>query len=129
MSVHMVCVCVALETDGKRLFMYAAGIWDVLFANSMLGWIIGICLCLASELPLYIQLYLQLLVMLHTQNGDQLLCESIDCGGIWVLSLYHPAVGFLADLFAASLAINFVAWIALVSGFFVFAFMRETRAR
>lgn len=35
-------------------------------------------------------------------------------------------VGFLADLFGASLAINFVAWIALASGVFVFVMMRET---
>jgi MFS family permease len=35
-------------------------------------------------------------------------------------------VGFLADVFGVSLAINSVAWIALASGVFVFVFMRET---
>jgi MFS family permease len=38
-------------------------------------------------------------------------------------------VGFLADLFGVSLAINSVAWIALASGVFVFAFMRETKQK
>jgi hypothetical protein len=36
-------------------------------------------------------------------------------------------VGFLADLFGASLAINFVAWIALASGIFVLVVMHETK--
>jgi MFS family permease len=36
-------------------------------------------------------------------------------------------IGFLADLFGASLAINSVAWIALAYGIFVFAVMRETK--
>jgi hypothetical protein len=32
-------------------------------------------------------------------------------------------------LFGASLAINFVAWIALASGVFVFVFMHETKQK
>jgi MFS family permease len=36
-------------------------------------------------------------------------------------------IGFLADLFGASVAINSVAWIALASGIFVFVVIYETK--
>jgi MFS family permease len=36
-------------------------------------------------------------------------------------------IGFIADLFSASLAIHVVAWIALGSGLFVLIVMKETK--
>ena len=69
------------------MIVQAAGIWIVLFANSISGWIIGICLCLMWGLHLCIQHCLQQSVMSLTPNGEQLLLESRDSGGIWVLSL------------------------------------------
>jgi hypothetical protein len=36
-------------------------------------------------------------------------------------------IGFIADIYALSIAIQSVSWIALAPGIFVFIFMRETK--
>ena len=38
-------------------------------------------------------------------------------------------IGFIADLFNLSIAIQLVAWISLASGVFVFIVMRETKKK
>lgn len=38
-------------------------------------------------------------------------------------------IGFIADISSISIAIQFVAWIALTSGIFVIIVMRETKYR
>jgi MFS family permease len=117
---------------GRKSLIYtgmvvqAAGIWVVLFANSMLGWIIGMCsLGVGTAL-----VYPTLLAAISDVAHPKWRATSLGVYRFWRdLGFVFGAigVGFLADLFGASLAINSVAWIALASGIFVFAVMRETK--
>jgi MFS family permease len=109
------------------MIVQAAGIWIVLFANSMLGWIIGMSLLGVGTAFVYPTLLAAISDVAHPKWR----ATSLGVYRFWRdLGFVFGAIGigFLADLFGASLAINSVAWIALVSGVFVFAFMRETRA-
>lgn len=109
------------------MIIQAAAIWIVLFANSMLGWIIiGMSLLGVGTALVYPTLLAAISDVAHPKWR----ATSLGVYRFWRdLGFVFGAigVGFLADLFGASLAINFVAWIALASGVFVFAFMRETR--
>jgi MFS family permease len=109
------------------MIVQAAGIWIVLFANSMLGWIIGMSLLGVGTALVYPTLLAAISDVAHPKWR----ATSLGVYRFWRdLGFVFGAIGigFLADLFGASVAINSVAWIALMSGFFVFAFMRETRA-
>jgi MFS family permease len=109
------------------MFVQAAGIWIVLFANSMLGWIIGMSLLGVGTALVYPTLLAAISDVAHPKWR----ATSLGVYRFWRdLGFVFGAIGigFLADLFGASLAINSVAWIALASGIFVFAVMRETRA-
>jgi MFS family permease len=109
------------------MIVQAAGIWIVLFANSMLGWIIGM-----SSLGVGTALvYPTLLAAISDVAHPKWRATSLGVYRFWRdLGFVFGAIGigFLADLFGASLAISSVAWIALASGIFVFAVMHETRA-
>jgi MFS family permease len=108
------------------MFVQAAGIWIVLFANSMLGWIIGMSLLGVGTALVYPTLLAAISDVAHPKWR----ATSLGVYRFWRdLGFVFGAIGigFLADLFGASLAINSVAWIALASGIFVFAVMRETR--
>jgi MFS family permease len=107
------------------MIVQAAGIWTVLFANSMLGWIIGMALLGVGTALVYPTLLAAISDVAHPKWR----ATSLGVYRFWRdLGFVFGAigVGFLADLFGARLAINSVAWIALASGIFVFAFMRET---
>jgi MFS family permease len=109
------------------MIVQAAGIWIVLFSNSMPGWIIGMSLLGVGTALVYPTLLAAVSDVAHPKWR----ATSLGVYRFWRdLGFVFGAigVGFLADLFGTSLAINSVAWIALVSGVFVFAFMRETRA-
>ncbi|MDQ3975537.1 MAG: MFS transporter [Thermoproteota archaeon] len=110
------------------MIVQAAGIWIVLFANSMLGWIIGMSLLGVGTAFVYPTLLAAISDVAHPKWR----ATSLGVYRFWRdLGFVFGAIGigFLADLFEASLAINSVAWIALVSGVFVFVFMRETRQK
>jgi MFS family permease len=110
------------------MIVQAAGIWVVLFANSMLGWIIGMSLLGVGTALVYPTLLAAISDVAHPKWR----ATSLGVYRFWRdLGFVFGAigVGFLADLFGANLAINSVAWIALASGVFVFAVMRETRRK
>ena len=110
------------------MIVQAAGIWIVLYANSMLGWIIGMSLLGVGTAFVYPTLLAAISDVAHPKWR----ATSLGVYRFWRdLGFVFGAIGigFLADLFGASLAINSVAWIALVSGVFVFVFMRETRQK
>jgi len=110
------------------MMVQGAGIWIVLFANSMLGWIIGMSLLGVGTAFVYPTLLAAISDIAHPKWR----ATSLGVYRFWRdLGFVFGAigVGFLADLFGVSLAINSVAWIALASGVFVFAFMRETKQK
>ena len=110
------------------MIIQAAGIWIVLFANSMLGWIIGMSLLGVGTAFVYPTLLAAISDVAHPKWR----ATSLGVYRFWRdLGFVFGAIGigFLADLFGASLAINSVAWIALASGVFVFVFMRETKQK
>jgi MFS family permease len=110
------------------MIVQGAGIWIVLFANSMLGWIIGMSLLGIGTAFVYPTLLAAISDVAHPKWR----ATSLGVYRFWRdLGFVFGAigVGFLADVFGASLAINSVAWIALASGVFVFAFMRETKQK
>jgi MFS family permease len=107
------------------MIVQAAGIWIVLFSNSMSGWIIGMSLLGVGTAFVYPTLLAAISDVAHPKWR----ATSLGVYRFWRdLGFVFGAIGigFLADLFGASLAINSVAWIALVSGVFVFVFMHET---
>jgi MFS family permease len=108
------------------MIVQAAGIWIVLFANSMLGWVIGMSLLGVGTALVYPTLLAAISDVAHPKWR----ATSLGVYRFWRdLGFVFGAigVGFLADLFGASLAINSVAWIALASGIFVFVLMHETK--
>lgn len=108
------------------MIIQAAGIWIVLFANSMSGWIIGMSLLGMGTAFVYPTL----LAAISDVARPKWRATSLGVYRFWRdLGFVFGAIGigFLADLFGASLAINSVAWIALASGVFVFVVMRETK--
>jgi MFS family permease len=110
------------------MIVQGAGIWIVLFANSMLGWIIGMSLLGVGTAFVYPTLLAAISDVAHPKWR----ATSLGVYRFWRdLGFVFGAIGigFLADVFGASLAINSVAWIALASGVFVFAFMRETKQK
>ena len=110
------------------MIVQAAGIWVMLFANSMLGWIIGMSLLGVGTAFVYPTLLAAITDVAHPKWR----ATSLGVYRFWRdLGFVFGAIGigFLADLFGASLAINSVAWIALASGVFVFVFMRETKQK
>ena len=110
------------------MIVQAAGIWIVLFANSMFGWIIGMSLLGFGTAFVYPTLLAAISDVAHPKWR----ATSLGVYRFWRdLGFVFGAIGigFLADLFGASLAINSVAWIALASGIFVFVCMRETRQK
>jgi MFS family permease len=107
------------------MFVQAAGIWAVLFANSMSGWIIGMSLLGVGTALVYPTLLAAISDVAHPKWR----ATSLGVYRFWRdLGFVFGAIGigFLADRFGANIAINSVAWIALASGAFVFVVMRET---
>jgi MFS family permease len=107
------------------MIVQAAGIWIVLFSNSMLGWVTGMSLLGVGTALVYPTLLAAISDVAHPKWR----ATSLGVYRFWRdLGFVFGAVGvgFLADLFGASIAIYSVAWIALGSGIFVILVMRET---
>ena len=110
------------------MFVQAAGVWLVLFSESMYGWIAGMSLLgIGTAL-----VYPTLLAAISDVANPQWRATSLGVYRFWRdLGFVFGAigVGFLADVFSVSIAIHSVAWLALASGILVLLLMRETRRR
>ena len=107
------------------MFVKGAGIWVVVFTNSMSGWIIGMSLLGVGTALVYPTLLAAISDVAHSKWR----ATSLGVYRFWRdLGFVFGAIGigFRADRFGANYAINSVAWIALASGVFVFLIMRET---
>src|SRR5215211_8639545 len=110
------------------MIVQAAGIWIVLFANSMLGWIIGMSLLGVGTAFVYPTLLAAISDVAHPKWR----ATSLGVYRFWRdLGFVFGAIGigFIADLSTNSVAIQLVACIAVASGVFVFVVMRETLSK
>lgn len=119
---------------GRKILIYpgmmiqAAGVWIVLFASSMYGWIAGMSLLGIGTALVYPTLLAAISDVAHPKWR----ATSLGVYRFWRdLGFVFGAIGigYLADLFGANNAIHSVAWIALASGLFVLVVMRETASR
>src|SRR5918992_5847486 len=108
------------------MFIQAAGIWVVVFTNSMSGCIIGMSLLGVGTALVYPTLLAAISDVAHPKWR----ATSLGVYRFWRdLGFVFGAIGigFLADLSTNSIAIQLVAWIAVASGIFVLLVMKETR--
>src|ERR671916_1976683 len=108
------------------MIIQAAGIWIVIFANSMLGWIIGMSLLGAGTAFVYPTLLAAISDVAHPKWR----ATSLGVYRFWRdLGFVFGAIGigFIADISSSSIAIQLVAWIAIASSVFVLLIMKETR--
>src|SRR5947208_8004817 len=119
---------------GRKILIYpgmivqAIGVWTVLFTNSLFGWITGMSLLGIGTALVYPTLLAAISDIAHPRWR----ATSLGVYRFWRdLGFVFGAVGigFIADLFNLSIAIQVVAWISLASGVFVFVVMRETKKR
>jgi MFS family permease len=117
---------------GRKILIYpgmivqAIGVWTVLFTNSFFGWITGMSLLGIGTALVYPTLLAAISDIAHPRWR----ATSLGVYRFWRdLGFVFGAVGigFIADISSISIAIQFVAWIALASGIFVFIVMRETK--
>jgi MFS family permease len=116
---------------GRKILIYpgmivqAIGVWTVLLTNSFSVWIIGMSfLGIGTAL-----VYPTLLAAISDIAHPRWRATSLGVYRFWRdLGFVFGAVGigFIADLFGLSIALQLVAWISLCSGVFVFIVMQET---
>jgi MFS family permease len=116
---------------GRKILIYpgmivqAIGVWTVLLTSSFSVWIIGMSLLgIGTAL-----VYPTLLAAISDISHPRWRATSLGVYRFWRdLGFVFGAVGigFIADLFSLSIALQLVAWISLFSGVFVFIVMRET---
>jgi MFS family permease len=110
------------------MIVQAAGIWVVLFSGSTFGWVAGMSMLGVGTALVYPTL----LAAISDVARPQWRATSLGVYRFWRdLGFVFGAigVGFLADIFGIGPAIHAVAWVALASGIFVLAVMRETRQK
>ena len=117
---------------GKKILIYpgmivqSIGIWTILFTHSYFGWVIGMSLLgIGTAL-----VYPTLLAVISDIAHPRWRATSLGVYRFWRdLGFVVGAVGigFIADISNISIAIQFVAWIALISGIFVLIVMREPK--
>ena len=117
---------------GRKILIYpgmivqAIGVWTVLFTNTFFGWITGMSLLGIGTALVYPTLLAAISDIAHPRWR----ATSLGVYRFWRdLGFVFGAVGigFIADISSISIAIQFVAWIALASGIFVLIVMRETK--
>lgn len=117
---------------GRKILIYPGmiiqgiGIWIVLFTDFMLGWIIGMSLIGVGTALVYPTLLAAISDVAHPKWR----ATSLGAYRFWRdLGFVFGAIGigFLADLFGFNIAIQLVAFLAVGSGIFVLAVMKETR--
>ncbi|MGB0027897.1 MAG: MFS transporter [Nitrososphaeraceae archaeon] len=117
---------------GRKILIYPGmivqsfGIWTILFTHSYFGWVIGMSLLgIGTAL-----VYPTLLAVISDIAHPRWRATSLGVYRFWRdLGFVVGAVGigFIADISNISIAIQFVAWIALISGIFVLIVMREPK--
>jgi MFS family permease len=116
---------------GRKILIYpgmiiqGVGIWVVLYSNFMLGWIIGMSLVGVGTALVYPTLLAAISDVAHPKWR----ATSLGVYRFWRdLGFVFGAVGigYLADLFGLTIAIQLVAFLAVGSGIFVLVVMRET---
>src|ERR687898_1799835 len=108
------------------MMVQGAGIWIVLFTNSMLGWIIGMSLLGVGTAFVYPTLLAAISDVAHPKWR----ATSLGVYRFWRdLGFGFGAIvaGFIADISSSSIAIQLVAWIVIASSVFVLLIMKETR--
>ena len=117
---------------GMKILIYPGmiiqgiGIWVVLYANIMVGWVIGMSLLGIGTALVYPTLFAAISDVAHPKWRATLL-------GVYRfwrdLGFVFGAIGigFLADLFGFTIAIQLTAFLAVGSGIFVLIVMKETR--
>ena len=110
------------------MIVQAAGIWVVLFSDSAFGWVAGMSMLGAGTALVYPTL----LAAISDVARPQWRATSLGVYRFWRdLGFVFGAVGvgLVADVLGIGPAIHVVAWVALASGIFVLAVMRETGKR
>jgi MFS family permease len=117
---------------GRKILIYpgmivqSIGIWTVLFTHSYFGWITGMSLLgIGTAL-----VYPTLLAVISDIANPRWRATSLGVYRFWRdLGFVFRAVGigFIAYVSNISIAIQYVAWIALASGIFVLVIMREPK--
>ena len=110
------------------MIMQSIGIWTILFTNSFFSWIIGMSLLGIGTALVYPTLLAAISDIAHPRWR----ATSLGVYRFWRdlgFVLGAVGIGFIADISTISIAIQFVAWIALTSGIFVLMVMRETKYR
>jgi len=109
------------------MIMQAIGIWIILLSqNTYYGLLAGMSILGIGTAFVYPTLLAAISDIAHPQWR----ATSLGVYRFWRdLGFVFGAlgIGFIADLFSTSIAIQTVAWIALVSGIFVFIVMHETK--
>ena len=116
---------------GRKILIYPGmiiqgiGVWVVLFTNFYWGWIAGMALLgIGTAL-----VYPTLLAAISDVANPKWRATSLGVYRFWRdLGFVFGAIGigFLADLFGLNTAIHLVAFLAIASGIFVLAVMKET---
>lgn len=109
------------------MIIQAVGIWIILFSESSYAGLISGMSLLGIGTAL---VYPTLLAAISDIAHPQWRATSLGVYRFWRdLGFVFGAVGigFIADIYDLSIAIQSVSWIALASGIFVFIFMRETK--
>jgi MFS family permease len=119
---------------GRKILIYpgmivqSIGIWTILFTDSFFSWIIGMSLLGIGTALVYPTLLAAISDIAHPRWR----ATSLGVYRFWRdlgFVLGAVGIGFIADISTISIAIQFVAWIALTSGIFVLMVMRETKYR
>jgi len=108
------------------MIVQGIGIWIVLFANSTIGWIVGMSLLGVGTALVYPTL----LAAVSDIANPRWRATSLGVYRFWRdlgFVLGAIGIGFLADTSGISIAIQFVSWIAIASGIFVLIVMHETK--
>lgn len=117
---------------GRKILIYpgmivqSIGIWAILFTHSYFGWDIGMSLLGVGTALVYPTLLAVISDIAHPRWR----ATSLGVYRFWRdLGFVFGAVGIglIADISNISIAIQFVAWIALASGIFVLIVMREPK--
>jgi len=108
------------------MIVQGIGIWIILFANYLNGWIVGMSLLgIGTAL-----VYPTLLAAISDIANPKWRAKSLGVYRFWRdLGFVFGAIGIglLADVLGTNSAIEFVSWIAIASGIFVLLVMRETK--
>ena len=107
------------------MIIQGIGVWVVLFTNFYWGWIAGMALLgIGTAL-----VYPTLLAAISDVANPKWRATSLGVYRFWRdLGFVFGAIGigFIADLFGLNTAIHLVAFLAIASGIFVLAVMKET---